>query len=54
MKLTDTILLASCVGFFIIGSHQTMQHGFFASYWIFMLVIGLLGIYKLRKKNRGK
>jgi hypothetical protein len=45
------ILLSLSVGFLIIGIHQTMTNGLAYSYWIFMLSVSLLLLYKYRKKK---
>ena len=50
MKLLDTILFSLAVALFIIGVHQTFTVGLLESYWIFMICIGLLFTYKLRKR----
>jgi len=49
MKITDTIIFSLCVVFFVIGVHQTMVVGIAYSYFIFMLSIGLLFLYKYRR-----
>jgi uncharacterized membrane protein len=51
MKLIDIILFSLCVGFFIIGVHQTMVVGVFKAYWLFMLSVSLLLIYSARKRK---
>lgn len=51
MKLIDTIIFSICVALFIIGIHQTMVLGLTHSYWIFMVSLGLLFWYQLRKKK---
>jgi uncharacterized membrane protein YiaA len=52
MKIIDTILLFSAAALFIIGVHQVMVGNFHKNYWLFMMMIALLGLYQLRKKNR--
>jgi hypothetical protein len=54
MKLTESILLSLSVAFFIIGVHQTFTVGLLESYWIFMLTVGLLLIYKMKKAAQSK
>lgn len=51
MKLTDILLLSSTIGFTVIGIHQSFTVGLTESYWIFMLSVSLLLLYKLNKKN---
>ncbi|MDH5399078.1 MAG: hypothetical protein OEX02_13085 [Cyclobacteriaceae bacterium] len=50
MKLKETIIFSLAAGFLLIGIHQTMTYGFGASYWLYMLSIGLLLWYKMRKE----
>ena len=38
----------------IIGVHQSMQHGFTNSYWIFMLMLTTLILYQLQKNKRSE
>jgi hypothetical protein len=45
------IILSLSVGFLIIGIHQTMTFGLAYAYWIFMLSVSLLLLYKYRKKK---
>lgn len=47
--VTDTIIFSLSVVTFIIGVHQTMTYGLAASYFIFMVSIGLLFLYRYRK-----
>lgn len=55
MKLKDTIIFSIAIAFLIIGLHQSMTVGFEYSYWLFMVTIGLLLWYKVRKdRNRGQ
>lgn len=49
MKLVDSLVFSLAVALFIIGVHQTFTIGLGGSYWIFMLCIGFLLIYKVRK-----
>jgi len=54
MKLIDSIIFSLVIVTFIIGIHQTIMLGFEYSYWIFMLSVILLLLFKLRKKpNKG-
>lgn len=52
MKLLDAILLSLSAGLFIIGVHQSMTVGIMESYFIFMLAVALLFVYKLKKRSR--
>ncbi len=52
MKLLDTILFSIAILFMLIGIHQSMMVGFAPSYWLFMLALGFLMWYQIRKKNR--
>lgn len=49
MKLLDSLLLSGSVGVFIIGVHQTFTLGLMNSYWLFMLCVVFLLLYKVRK-----
>ncbi|SFF11657.1 hypothetical protein [Thermoflexibacter ruber] len=56
MKLVDTLILSASVALFIIGVHQLfvlsktgMMTAIMGSYWLFMLVAGLLFWYRLRR-----
>ena len=51
MKLPDVLILAGAIGLFVIGIDQYRQYGLANSYWIFMFVMGLLGLYRLRKRK---
>lgn len=51
-NLGDTILFSLAVVFFIIGVHQTMNFGIAASYFIFMLSLGMLFLYRYRGAKR--
>jgi hypothetical protein len=51
MKLTETILFSLAVAFLIIGVHQTFTVGILQSYWIFMLSITLLLIFKFQRNK---
>lgn len=51
MKLSETLLLGAAVAFLIIGVHQTFTAGILQSYWIFMLTIGLLLFFKLKRNS---
>lgn len=48
-KSWSIILLSLSAGLLIIGVHQTMVAGLVHSYWIFMLSVGLLLLYKFAK-----
>lgn len=52
MSLKNILLLSGSAGFLIIGIHQTMLYGMMASYWIFMLSVGLLLLYKYNKDQQ--
>ena len=52
MKLFDTIILSLCVGLFIIGVHQIMVNGWAVSYWILMLSVSLLILYRINRLKR--
>lgn len=47
MNITGSILLSLSVVCLIIGIHQLMVNGLMASYWIFMLCVSLLLLYKM-------
>lgn len=47
--ISDTIIFTLSVVAFIIGVHQTMTFGIAQSYFIFMISIGLLFLYRYRK-----
>ncbi len=47
MKLYQSIILSLTIFLLAVGIHQTSVYGFAASYWIYMLVFVLLGIYGL-------
>ena len=49
MKLLPSVVLSLCVATFIIGVHQTMTLGLGYAYWIFMLSVSLLLLYKMVK-----
>ena len=49
MKLIDIVIFSLATVVFFIGLHQAMKFGFAASYWLFMISIGLLLFYKMRK-----
>lgn len=51
MKLAETILFSLAVAFLIIGVHQTFTVGMLQSYWIFMLSITLLLLFKLQRNR---
>ncbi len=43
------MIFSLAVALFIIGVHQVMTVGIINAYWIFMLCLGLLFLYKLLK-----
>ncbi len=43
------MIFSLAVALFIIGVHQVMTVGILNAYWIFMLCLGLLFLYKLLK-----
>ncbi|WP_162441255.1 hypothetical protein [Rhodocytophaga rosea] len=51
MKLSETILFSLAVAFLIIGVHQTFTVGILQSYWIFMLSIALLLVFKFQRNK---
>jgi|TARA_B100000965_G_scaffold406641_1_gene446821 Flp pilus assembly protein TadB len=51
-NLGDTILFSLSVVLFVIGVHQTMTFGMAASYFIFMLSLGLLFLVRYRRAKR--
>ncbi len=54
MKLLDTIIFSLAILFMLVGLHQGMTVSYAASYWLFMLAMGMLLWYQYRKKNRKK
>lgn len=50
----NIIILSAAVGFFVVGVHQLMVLGWQQAYWVFMLTVGLLFWYKLRKDKEDK
>ena len=54
MKILDTIILSMAIGLLLIGVHQSIYNSghFTDNYWLFMLMIGLLGWFQLRRSNR--
>ncbi len=51
-SLLQIIILTFSAVLFLIGLHQTMTLGFMYSYWIFMLSISLILLYKLKKNKK--
>lgn len=51
-NLGDTIIFSLTVVTFIIGVHQTMTYGIGNAYFVFMLSMGLLFLYKYRIAKR--
>jgi hypothetical protein len=54
MNITGSILLSLSVVCLIIGIHQLMVNGLMASYWIFMLCVSLLLLYKMNTPKDSK
>ncbi|MCU0450461.1 MAG: hypothetical protein MUC97_11575 [Bernardetiaceae bacterium] len=60
MKLVDTLIFSTAVALFLIGMHQTFVHsqgignGLLHSYWLFMVVAGLLLWFKNRRTQQQK
>ncbi|MGB3465349.1 MAG: hypothetical protein WBA74_08765 [Cyclobacteriaceae bacterium] len=52
MKLIDALSLMFSLGFLVIGVDQSVSHGFYNSYWLFMLSLGLMFLYGYRKSKR--
>ena len=53
MKIRETLIFSLATAFFLIALHQSMKHGIATSYWLYMISIGLLLWYKMRKdKNK--
>ncbi len=53
MRLKQTIYLVLFVCCLIIGLHQSWYHGFVNSYWLFMLAIVFVGLFRLDVSKRG-
>jgi len=53
MNSTQTLYFAVTFALLIIGIHQTYLNGFLNSYWIFMLVIIIMGVYQYNKNRKG-
>ena len=49
MTLKQTIYMALAVVFLVIGIHQSMVAGILASYWIFMLSVIFLMLFRMNK-----
>jgi hypothetical protein len=54
MRLSDFLIFALCIGFFILALYETYTLGFRQSYWLFMMSVGLLFLYQLRKLKMPK
>lgn len=54
MKILDTFLFCFSILLMLIGIHQAMMYGFPSAYWLFMLSLGSLLWYQIRKKNQLK
>ena len=52
MKLIDALSLMFSLGFLVIGLDQSIRYGFYNSYWLFMLSLGLMFLYGYRKAGR--
>jgi len=48
-KIPAILILSVAAGLLVIGIHQTMINGLEYSYWIFMLSLSLLFLYRLKK-----
>lgn len=51
MNLSQTLFFSATIVLLLIGIHQSYINGFAQSYWIFMLVIILMGFYQFNKKR---
>ncbi|MDH5380157.1 MAG: hypothetical protein OEW75_04850 [Cyclobacteriaceae bacterium] len=54
MNLTNTIVFSVATGVFLIALHQSMMVGFASSYWLYMISIGMLLYYKMKKGSETK
>lgn len=52
MKTIDYIILSLCIGFFVIALYETIVIGLTTSYMWFMVSIGMLLYYSLRRRQR--
>lgn len=52
MKTIDYIILSLCIGFFVIALYETITIGLTTSYMWFMVSIGMLLYYSLRRRQR--
>ena len=50
-SLRQTLLFSAAVAVFIIGIYETMVNGMAASYWIFMIALVLLMLYRYGKQK---
>ncbi len=50
--LFDIVLLSLSAVAMIIGVHQSVNYGFGASYWLYMIAIGLFLYYQFRKLKK--
>ncbi|GMQ30026.1 hypothetical protein [Algoriphagus confluentis] len=51
MKLGDVLILSLALALIIIGIHQALTVGITGSYAIFMMAVGLLFWFQLRKNS---
>lgn len=51
MKLGDVLILSLALALIIIGIHQTVTVGIMGSYAIFMMAVGLLFWFQLRRNQ---
>lgn len=49
----EWIIFCLAILFLMIGIHQSMEHGFWPSYWAYMIAASLLMWYGYTKKNTG-
>lgn len=53
-RLIDIVIFSFVIVTFVIGIHQTVTVGFMASYWLFMLSIGLLLLIRYRRAKNDR
>lgn len=49
MKLLDIVLMAIATALFMIGIHQSAYYGIKNSYWIFMISLGFMLVFRYRR-----
>jgi hypothetical protein len=49
MKLLDIVLIAIATALFMIGIHQSAYYGIKNSYWIFMISLGFMLVFRYRR-----